>query len=296
MEGKLVNNTSKCLKALQNKSLLSYNAHTQRYRYHQLIKEFFTFTSSESIWEGNEQLNNTFYLHYEAYYGKTFLHYSDGANKCYNFQDTERSNIDFLTSNSHKINPDVSESLMNTMGNLAFGLSELVLDTLHLCKSAHKSPQFLERLKLIERLIHKRRLLINVIKALQNIPPLHPVAQLLQRLNANIEDLYSAILRGDIHYTVSLGIEIDQQGLISFDFDFMLISIQRGLSVSLELYVNLVIQLSKLEATYNLKAMSNLLAKWAVKYSKFSKIGIVDLDGPLIAFQCRAATMPCAPF
>ena len=31
--------------------------------------------------------------------------------------------------------------------------------------------------------------------------------------------------------------------------------------------------------------MSNLLAKWAVKYSKFSKIGIVDLDRPLIAFQ-----------
>jgi len=27
--------------------------------------------------------------------------------------------------------------------------------------------------------------------------------------------------------------------------------------------------------------MSNLLAKWAVKYSKFSKIGNVDLDGPL---------------
>jgi len=29
----------------------------------------------------------------------------------------------------------------------------------------------------------------------------------------------------------------------------------------------------------DLKAMSNLLAKWAVKYSKFSKIGIVYLDG-----------------
>jgi len=41
--------------------------------------------------------------------------------------------------------------------------------------------------------------------------------------------------------------------------------------------------------------MSNLLAKWAVKYSKFSKIDIVDLDGPLIVFQC-AATMQCAPF
>jgi len=35
--------------------------------------------------------------------------------------------------------------------------------------------------------------------------------------------------------------------------------------------------------------MSNLLAKWAVKYSKFSKIGIGDLDGPLIAFQCLNA-------
>ena len=34
--------------------------------------------------------------------------------------------------------------------------------------------------------------------------------------------------------------------------------------------------------------MSNLLAKWAVKYNKFSKIGIVDLDEPLIAFQCAA--------
>ena len=30
--------------------------------------------------------------------------------------------------------------------------------------------------------------------------------------------------------------------------------------------------------------MSNLLAKWAVKYSKFSKIGIVDSDELLIAF------------
>jgi len=33
--------------------------------------------------------------------------------------------------------------------------------------------------------------------------------------------------------------------------------------------------------------MSDLLAKWAVKYSKYSKIGSVDLDGPLIAFQCH---------
>jgi len=36
--------------------------------------------------------------------------------------------------------------------------------------------------------------------------------------------------------------------------------------------------------------MSNLLAKWAVKYSKFSIIGIVDLDGP----QCHVSFLDIA--
>jgi len=40
--------------------------------------------------------------------------------------------------------------------------------------------------------------------------------------------------------------------------------------------------------------MSNLLVKRAVKYSKFNKIGIVDLDGPLIAFQCAATNAMCS--
>jgi len=35
--------------------------------------------------------------------------------------------------------------------------------------------------------------------------------------------------------------------------------------------------------------MSNLLAKWAVKYRILSKIGIVELDGPLITFQCHGS-------
>ena len=43
----LVQDPSKCLKQLQYKSLLSYDIHTQRYRYHQLIKEFFVFISNE---------------------------------------------------------------------------------------------------------------------------------------------------------------------------------------------------------------------------------------------------------
>ena len=45
--------------------------------------------------------------------------------------------------------------------------------------------------------------------------------------------------------------------------------------------------LAKFENNRDLKAMSNLLAKWAVKYSKFSKTGTVDLDGPLhSSFTC----------
>jgi len=35
--------------------------------------------------------------------------------------------------------------------------------------------------------------------------------------------------------------------------------------------------------------MSNLLAKWAVTDRRISKIGIVDLDGPLIAFQFHSS-------
>ena len=282
---------SKCLKALQHKSLLSYDAHTQRYKYHQLIKELFTFTSSELIQEGSEQLNKTFFRHYEAYYGKAFLYSSDETNKCYHFQDTERSNIDFLTSNRDKINPNCSEFLMNTLENLAFALSELVLDTLHLCKSAHKNPQQLERLKLIERKIHKIGMLINVTKAFQNILPIHLVALVLQRLTTDMTDLYSSILLGDIHYAISLGIEIGQQGLITFDFDFMLISMRRGLSLSLELYVNLVVQLSQLEAIVHgkQKAMEVLLLRYERITELYSYASTSDMESRQVYIKYHSA-------
>jgi len=294
LEGKLVNDTSKCLKALQHKSLLSYDAHTQRYRYHQLIKEFFTFTSSELIQEGSEQLNNTFFLHYEAYYGKIMVqHYSDGANECYHFQDTERSNIDFLTTNRHKINPKCNKSLMNVFGNLGFALSEIVLDTLHLCKSAHKNPQLLVRLKLIERRIHIIGTLKNVTKALQNIPLLYNVSldQAVQRLTTGIAYLYSYILHGDIHYGVSLGIKIGQQGLISFDYDFTVVSKQRGLSVSLDQYVNLVIQLSKLEAIVHgkQKAIEVLLLRYERITELYSYASTNDMESRQVYIKYHSA-------
>ena len=52
--------------------------------------------------------------------------------------------------------------------------------------------------------------------------------------------------------------------MITFDFDFVAISMQKGLSVSLEMYVNLVVQLSKLEAIIHdkQKAVTVLLLRY----------------------------------
>ena len=65
---------------------------------------------------------------------------------------------------------------------------------------------------------------------------------MLLGLTRDIADLHSSILCGEIHYAVLLGIEIGQTGLTTFDFDYAPISMQK------EMYVNLVVQLSKLEA------------------------------------------------
>ena len=46
LELELVQDPSKCLRELHYKSLLSYNVHTQRYRFHQLIKNFFAYVST----------------------------------------------------------------------------------------------------------------------------------------------------------------------------------------------------------------------------------------------------------
>ena len=54
----LVQDPSKCLRELQYKSLLTYDTRTHRYRFHQLIKMFFTFE-----YKGSELLiqNEVFY-------------------------------------------------------------------------------------------------------------------------------------------------------------------------------------------------------------------------------------------
>ena len=63
----LVQDPSKCLRELQYKSLLSYDPHTQRCRYHQLIEEFFTYKSKEYK---DSELKETFISQFLDYYRK----------------------------------------------------------------------------------------------------------------------------------------------------------------------------------------------------------------------------------
>ena len=68
----LVQDPSKCLRELQYKSLLTYDTHTQRYRFHQRIKDFFTYVSNE--YEGSDLLiqKETFFSRLSDYYNGWF--------------------------------------------------------------------------------------------------------------------------------------------------------------------------------------------------------------------------------
>ena len=301
LEGKLVNDTSKCLKALQHKSLLSYDAHTQRYRYHQLIKEFFTYISSDFNLRGSEPLSDTFFHHFQAYYVTLVNNYEmyeaiDG----YHFLDTERSNIDFLTSYTYKTNSNYDSTISKLLTKPKLRLYKMILDTVRQCKSLHfihlKSPLFgVLHFKLaviqngiIGELINSTQLVKNT---LQDSDHLDPLALLLQNIYTDMIHFYSSILRGDIHSAVSLGIFIGLQGVLSFDSNFMAISIQKGLPVSLELYVDMLVQLSELEAIMHgkQKAVTVLLLRYTRITELYSNASENDLESRQVYIKYHSA-------
>ena len=61
-------------------------------------------------------------------------------------------------------------------------------------------------------------------------------------------NFHFCFLKGDIHCATLVGIHIAVQGLFELDSEFAGISMHLGLSVYLEVYVKLLVQLSKLEA------------------------------------------------
>ena len=130
----LVQDPSKCLRELQYKSLLSYDPHTQRYRYHQLIKEFFTYKSKEYK---DSELKETFISQFLDYYRKFgSIETHESLRKAFHLLDKERSNIDYLFNQSLVINPSSAHrDRFEIIAKFAFNSTTSALGILHVCKS-----------------------------------------------------------------------------------------------------------------------------------------------------------------
>ena len=94
------------------------------------------------------------------------------------------------------------------------------------------------------------------------------------RVNEDKTLLFSYIHRGDIYGAILVGIDIGKEGLANFDANFKGISMHTGLSAYLEMYVNLLVQLSKLEAIIHgrQKALETLMLRydWITDHELFS--------------------------
>ena len=160
---KLAQDPSKCLRELQYKSLLSYDPHTQRYRYHQLIKEFFAYISNE--YKDSELLSKTFISHFADYYvshGGSCVDVDEIRN-LFKSIDAERPNLDFLTSHSLETCPSYAKPILEFLAKFAFSLTDVILHTLHLCKSLHL------RKRLVQDMNSWLDTTTRTMKALQNI-------------------------------------------------------------------------------------------------------------------------------
>ena len=78
--------------------------------------------------------------------------------------------------------------------------------------------------------------------------PLFTMATMVLWQSEDLADFRSHLLEGDVHSATLVGIRIGLQGLFELDSDFAGISMYLGLSVYLERYVKLLVELSKLEA------------------------------------------------
>ena len=269
----LVQDPSKCLRELQYKSLLSYDPHTQRYRYHQLIKEFFAFISNE--YEESKLLNKTFVSHFKAYFASypgTCVHVDvDETRNMFKSIDAARPNLDFLTSHSLETCPSYAKHIIESLAGLAFNLTDDILHTLRLCKSLHLKkrsfnlPQNMDSWPNITKaLTHSKKNLQNILQGLSKKNPLRNLVHTMLSLTEDKILLCSYIQTGNVYGAIFVGIIIGRAGLANFDASFKGISMHTGLSAYLEMYVNLLAQLSKLEVIIHgrQKALETLLLKY----------------------------------
>ena len=189
-EGRLLQDPSKCLKELCDKSLLSYDGHTQRYRYHQLIQEFFVSLNLtlQSLTVEQEQFSRHFVIYYATLYFEVALPPVEANYRFTDFQtlDAERMNFEYVFT---------LQSSIRKHSN--------VFDTFSDASNTH-----------LQQLITLADLLIN-----------------LKYLHVPLEE-YCQYLKST---------------LMQYDMQFALISNHTGKSASFEVYVNLLIRLSKID-------------------------------------------------
>ena len=296
----LVQDPSKCLRELQYKSLLSYDPHTQRYRYHQLIKEFITYISNE--YEDSE-LSKTFINQFLDHYRRLgIVETYESLGEVFHLFDKERSNIDFLFTQSFVIDPSSAHrDRLEPLARIAFNSTTSALDVLHICKSLHsRNPFFraLLRLQLMkpELYIDSAKQVVHIRESQQDMlqdqqDPLFNLAHIILLQSESLANFHFHLLKGDIYGATLEGIYIGQQGLIEFDSDYPGISMYLGLSAYLEVYVKLLVQLSELEAIVHGKqnAVEMLLMRYDRVTELFSFAPANDLESQMMQIKYHSA-------
>ena len=174
---------TKCLRELHYKSLLTYGTHAQRYRFHQLIKEFFVYVSNK--YEESKLLNKTFVSHFADYFASSggSCVDVDETRKLYDSIDAERPNLDFLISHSLESCPSYAEPVMESLTGLVFNLTNGALDILHLCKSLHLLFQRLQNMhSWLDTTTRNTKTLQNILQSLDQQDRLQHLVQTLLKL------------------------------------------------------------------------------------------------------------------
>ena len=281
-----VQDPSKCFKELYFKSLLSYDARTLRYRFHKLVKEFFTYEERTLLIQ-----NKSLFSRFIDYYGRFgFVKTQEPLKEMFHLIDEERSKIDFLLTLSHKINPILTEPLIEISAQIVFNSTITVLEVLRFCKTLHlKDPLSgaLMRLIVMNPNLHvgSADLVSDTRKSMPDFlqdqrHQLFSLAHIVLKLSEDVAAFQSRLSMGDIHSAISLGIDMGQRGLFEFDSHSKSISMEAGLSQYFERYVNLLVQLSKLEAIINgrQKALDLLMLRYKRVAQLFSFTSANDLQ------------------
>ena len=285
----LVQDPSKCLRELHYKSLLNYDTHTQRYRYHQLIKKFFTHVPNK--YEGNK-LRETFLHQFVDYYRRlSFMDTYESLQDVFHLLDKERSNFDFIFTRNLEINPHHD---LESIAVIAFNSTFTALQMLHICKSLHsRNPVYRTRVRLElmkpKLYIGSAELVVDIRESQHDMlqdqqDPLFNLAHIILWQSEDLATFHFCLLIGDIHGATLMGIHMGQQGLSELDSDFPAISMYTGLSAYLERYVKLLVQLSKLEAMVH--GRQNAVETLLMRYDRVAELFSLHQQTILNARRC----------